>query len=172
MQRYKSLVYKSYYHHVERSTTKKNWNCRCNGWLKHWTLWWNLAQVHGHVVNSNTYTATSIPAGIWNTKSRKFNTFKARWSNNNKKWNCRCYNWLKQWTLQWNLSQVQGHLVNSNTLNRMSIPVGICNTKSRTLTAFKAMWRFLALSLPFCIAGTRAAAAAHSTVIPVHNQQD
>jgi hypothetical protein len=29
------------------------------------------------------------------------------------------------------------------------------------------MWRLLAVSLPFCIAGTRAAANAHKTVIPV-----
>lgn len=30
------------------------------------------------------------------------------------------------------------------------------------------MWRFLAVSFPFCIDGTRAAAAAHSTVIAVY----
>lgn len=38
--------------------------------------------------------------------------------------------------------------------------------KRSTFTAFKAMWRLLAVSLPFCIAGTRAAANAHRTVIP------
>lgn len=35
------------------------------------------------------------------------------------------------------------------------------------MTAFSAMWRLLAVSFPFCIGGTRAAAAAHSTVIAV-----
>ena len=63
---------------------------------------------------------------------------------------------------------IQGQLVNSKTLKTISIPVGICHTKSRTFNAFNAMWRFLAVSFPFCIAGTRAAAAAHSTVMAVH----
>ena len=61
----------------------------------------------------------------------------------------------------------QGHLVNSSTLKTISIPVGICHINSRIFNAFKAMWRFLAVSLPFCIAGTRAAASAHSTVMAV-----
>ena len=59
----------------------------------------------------------------------------------------------------------QGQLVNSNTLNTISIPVGICHMKSSTFSPFNAMWRFLAVSFPFCIAGTRAAAAAHNAVI-------
>lgn len=64
-------------------------------------------------------------------------------------------------------SYIQGHFVNSNTLSTISSPVGICHTKSKTFTVFNAMWRFLAVSLPFCIGGTRAAASAHKTVIPV-----
>ena len=60
-----------------------------------------------------------------------------------------------------------GHVVNWNTFNTISQPVGICQMKRRTFNAFKAIWRLLAVSLPFCIAGTRAAARAHRTVIPV-----
>ena len=60
----------------------------------------------------------------------------------------------------------QGHLVNSNTLKTISIPVGICHINNNTLTAFNAICRLLAVSFPFCIAGTSAAANAHKTVIP------
>lgn len=34
---------------------------------------------------------------------------------------------------------IQGHVVNSNTLKIISIPVGICHTKSKTFNTFKAM---------------------------------
>ena len=34
---------------------------------------------------------------------------------------------------------IQGQLVNSKTLKTISIPVGICHTKSRTFNAFNAM---------------------------------
>lgn len=60
--------------------------------------------------------------------------------------------------------------MNSNTLRTISSPVGICHIKSSTLTAFSAMWRLLAVSSPFCIGGTRAAAAAHSAVIAVSRE--
>uniref|UniRef100_A0A0A9GD70 Uncharacterized protein n=1 Tax=Arundo donax TaxID=35708 RepID=A0A0A9GD70_ARUDO len=58
-----------------------------------------------------------------------------------------------------------GQVVNSKTLPTISSPVGICQMKSRTLSALSAMCRFLAVSFPFCIAGTSAAAPAHSTVM-------
>jgi hypothetical protein len=58
-----------------------------------------------------------------------------------------------------------GHVVNSKTFPTISRPVGICQMKSRTLRPFSAMCRFLAVSLPFCIAGTSAAAPAQSTVM-------
>ena len=61
---------------------------------------------------------------------------------------------------------VQGNLVNSKTFNTISQPVGICQAKSKRLTVLKAMWRLRAVSFPFCMGGTRAAARAHSTVIP------
>ena len=70
------------------------------------------------------------------------------------------------------MSAIQGHLVNSNTFRSISHPVGICHRKSRTFIVFNAMWRLLAVSLPFCIAGARAAAAAHSTVIAVDNKEN
>lgn len=60
---------------------------------------------------------------------------------------------------------LQGHVVNSNTLKTISMPVGICHMNRMTFNAFKAMCRLLAVSFPFCIAGTRDAAAAHNTVI-------
>lgn len=60
----------------------------------------------------------------------------------------------------------QGHWVNSNTLRTISNPVGICHMNSNTFSAFNTICRFLAVSFPFCIAGTRAAANAHKTVIP------
>lgn len=60
---------------------------------------------------------------------------------------------------------VHGHFVNSNTLKTISIPVGICQMNRMTFKVFKAMCRLLAVSFPFCIAGTRDAAAAHNTVI-------
>jgi hypothetical protein len=67
------------------------------------------------------------------------------------------------------ISEIQqmfhGHLVNSKTLSTISNPVGICHINKTTFKAFNAMCRFLAVSLPFCIAGTSAAANAHSTVI-------
>lgn len=66
---------------------------------------------------------------------------------------------------------IQGHLVNSNTFKTISHPVGICHMKSRTFITFNVICRFLAVSLPFCIAGVRAAAAAHRTVIAVDKKK-
>lgn len=34
---------------------------------------------------------------------------------------------------------IQGHVVNSNTFKTMSIPVGICHTKSKTFNTLKVM---------------------------------
>ena len=59
----------------------------------------------------------------------------------------------------------QGQLVNSNTLYTMSSPVGTCQAKSARLMQLSAMWALRAVSLPFCICGTSAAARAHSTVM-------
>jgi len=90
---------------------------------------------------------------------------------------CRLYKWpdikadnIPAWfvrKLNPGVAMIQGHLVNSNTLRTMSIPVGICHNNRTTLIAFNAMWRFLAVSFPFCIAGTRASAAAPNTVMAV-----
>lgn len=63
------------------------------------------------------------------------------------------------------MQRIQGQDVNSNTLPTISRPVGIWETKSSTLATFRAMCAVLAVSLPFCIAGTSAAAAAHRTVM-------
>lgn len=63
---------------------------------------------------------------------------------------------------------IQGHFVNSNTFSKMSNPVGSCDTNRSTFNVFNAMWRLLAVSLPLCIGGTKAAASAHNTVIPAH----
>lgn len=57
----------------------------------------------------------------------------------------------------------QGHFVNSNTLPTISRPVGICHAKRPRLTMLSAMCALRAASLFFCICGTSAAAAAHST---------
>ena len=54
----------------------------------------------------------------------------------------------------------QGHWVNSNTFHTMSRPVGTCQMKSPRLIALRAMWADRAVSFPFCMLGTRAAAAA------------
>lgn len=60
----------------------------------------------------------------------------------------------------------QGQLVNSNTFPTISKPVGTCHKKRTTLRAFRPMCKLRALSSPFCIAGTSAAAKAHRTVMP------
>lgn len=59
----------------------------------------------------------------------------------------------------------QGQLVNWITFCTISQPVGICHAKSSTLTELRAMWAERAVLLPFCMAGTSAAASAHSTVM-------
>lgn len=61
--------------------------------------------------------------------------------------------------------------MNSNTLRTISNPVGICHINNSTFSAFNAICRFLAVSFPFCMAGTSAAAAAHKTVIAALNNQ-
>ena len=42
-----------------------------------------------------------------------------------------------------------------------------CQAKSNTLTVFNAIWALRAVSFPFCIEGTNAAARAHSTVMAI-----
>jgi hypothetical protein len=61
--------------------------------------------------------------------------------------------------------------VNSKTLSTISNPVGICHINKTTFKALNTICRFLAVSLPFCIAGTIAAANAHSTVIATKNKK-
>lgn len=121
------------------------------------------------------------------------NTFTWRKTRSNDKWNGKYMNgfsiailytkWATQGKIQTNkrtssdvllmeYMQSQGHLVNSNTLRTISSPVGICDAKSSTLATFSAIWRFLAVSFPFCIGGTRAAAAAHSTVMAVQQKSN
>lgn len=59
-----------------------------------------------------------------------------------------------------------GRVVNWNTFATMSRPVGTCHKKRPILMALNPIWRLRAVSLPFCMEGTRAAAIAQSTTIP------
>lgn len=55
-----------------------------------------------------------------------------------------------------------GHEVNWKTLSTISKPVGTCHANKAKLATFRAMCALRAFWSPFCMAGTRAAAAAQS----------
>ena len=63
-------------------------------------------------------------------------------------------------------SSPYGHCVFSQTFKRMGHPLMTCHPKSPVPTALRAMCKLLAVSLPFCMAGTHAAAMDQRTTRP------
>jgi hypothetical protein len=55
------------------------------------------------------------------------------------------------------------------TLNKIGNPVTTCQAKSDVPATLAAICNVLAVSLPFCIAGIQAMAAAHNTTKPVQH---